>query len=58
MTVSCGQSWSASCSGIAEWTPNARASYDAPMTTALRDLPATATGTPRSFGSSRWWTDV
>src|SRR5712692_1901369 len=28
------------------------------MTTARRDRPATATGTPRSLGSSRWCTDV
>jgi hypothetical protein len=57
-TTSCGQRSSAWYNGIAERTPNGRASYDAVSTTARRDEPEIASGTPRSAGSSRCATDA
>ena len=44
--------------GIAERTPNGRASYDAAMTTPRVDVPPTITGRPRSSGRSRCSTDA
>ena len=38
--------------GIAERTPNGRASYEAVSTTARRDCPEIASGIPRKLGSS------
>jgi len=48
-----GQSARACAVGIADRTPNGRASYDAAMTTPRRDVPPTITGRPRSSGRSR-----
>ena len=53
-TTSCGHRRFAFSAGIAERTPNARASYVAAIT-----IPGpTATGFPRSAGSSRWCTEA
>ncbi len=49
-----GQSCTARAAGIAEWTPNRRASYDAADTTPRPSgVPPTITGLPLSSGRSR-----
>ena len=50
-----GQSAAAVRRGMAEWTPNRRASYDAALTTPRSSgpPPPTMTGRPRSSGWSR-----
>ncbi len=53
-----GQSRFAVAVGIAEWTPNLRASYDAAATTPRRSSPPTITGFPRSSGRSSTSTDA
>ena len=53
-----GHSRRASCIGIAEWTPNTRASYEAVDTTPRPPSPPTMTGLPRSDGLSRCSTDA
>ena len=56
--TACGHSRSARTAGIAERTPNLRASYDAAQTTERLPRHATTTGRPRSDGSSRCSTDA
>ena len=53
-----GHKRSARTAGIAERTPNMRASYDAAHTTERAPRQATTTGRPRSDGSSRCSTDA
>ena len=54
-----GQSRAARPMGMAEWTPNRRASYEAADTTPRPDGSApTITGRPRSSGRSRCSTDA
>ena len=50
MSTASGHSRLAREVGIADPTPNARASYDAVVTTARGPLPDTMTGRPRSSG--------
>lgn len=51
--IACGQSRSAVTEGIAERTPNARASYEQVVTTPRRPGCPTITGLPASSGRSR-----
>ena len=55
-TIAWGHRRIASAIGIAEYTPNTRASYEAAATTPRDTEPPTRTGLPRSDGSSRWAT--
>jgi hypothetical protein len=58
MNTPSGQSRFARDEGIAECTPNFRASYDAAQTTLRRPGQPTMTGLPRSDRSSRCSTDA
>ena len=53
MTTACGHSRRAREAGIADPTPNLRASYEAVVTTARGPDPATMTGCPASSGRRR-----
>ena len=53
MTTASGHRRRACEAGIADPTPNRRASYDAVVTTARGPEPATITGRPRSSGRRR-----
>ena len=50
MTIAVGHSRRACEAGIADPTPNSRASYEAVVTTARGPEPATITGLPASSG--------